>query len=269
MPYRLQSDEPLIGGLKRIVEEQIDVAIVELQSPDHLHRGIYHARKSLKKVRSVLRLLQPQLGPVYIEENRRLRDVARRFSGLRDVHVCLDLLAEFAKRYKRQSTLNPQRMALTHKQYELAQETNWQTVLSESLDALSGTRKRVEDWPLHQLDWSSIDAAIRKSHKQSRHAFEKTRKTKAPEDYHEFRKSVKRELNQLRLCKSNNDRTGELKELASLLGDHHNLAVLMSNVENASGRFRKLLQQEMAKRESAIISLALRIYGTNRHAAVA
>jgi len=263
VPYQLQKNESLAGGLKRIAEEQLSGAIEELQAPRDLHLGIYKARKYLKKVRSVLRLLAPRLGPLYTEENRRLRDVALRFSALRDARVSLELLEGFAERYKRKSTLSAQRRALAAKQAVLEHGTNWELTLAESVEALAATRKRIEDWPLGHLSEASLEAEIRKAHKHSRHASEKARKNRTPEHFHEFRKAVKRELNQNRLFEAGG--MDDLKQLATMLGDHHNLAVLTLNVETASGRFRAMVRRDMRDLERKIVALGLRVYARTHH----
>jgi CHAD domain-containing protein len=259
VPYRLQKEESLAAGLKRIAEEQLAGAISELQSPQDLGEGIYQARRYLKKARSVLRLLSHPLGPLYVEENRRLRDVARRFAQLRDTQVSLELLEELAQQYKRKSTLNPQRSALSAKQSELRQATDWQIVLTESIGALNATRKRIEDWPLRTLTEPMLASEVRKTHKQSRQAFERASKTRTAQDLHEFRKTVKRELNQARLLESGAP-LDQLKHLSDLLGDHHNLAVLLLNVENSSKRFRAMVQRQLWNFESRIIGTAAQIY---------
>jgi CHAD domain-containing protein len=263
MPYKLQKDEPLDAGIKRVAEEQLTNAITELQAP-HLQAGIYKARKSLKKMRAILRLVALPLGPVYVEENRRLRDVARRFGSLRDAQVSLELLDEFAARYKRKSTLNPQKKAIAEKQHAMEQQTDWQTVLAESVKELTATRRRVEDWPLAQLSAADLHAAMEKTHKQSWRAFEKARKTGHAEDFHEFRKSVKRELNQAQLFDAGD--IASLKQLGKLLGDHHNLAVLMGNMEGASARFSTMVRQEMRGLEAKILALSLQNYEAKKAA---
>jgi len=264
MPYKFLQDEPLDAGLKRVAEEQLTVAITELQAHQNLQAGIYKARKSLKKARAVLRLVAPLLGPVYAEENRRLRDVARRFGTLRDAQVSLELLNEFAGRYKRKSTLNPQKKAIADKQQAMEQQTDWQAVIAESVKELIATRRRVEDWPVAHLSAAQLRAEIAQTHKQSRHAFEKARKTGHPEDFHEFRKSVKRELNQTQLFEADNVVT--LKQLAKLLGDHHNLAVLMGNLDHASARFSSMLRKDMVALEQQILNLGVQSYNAQRAA---
>jgi CHAD domain-containing protein len=254
MPYKLQNDEALASGLKRIAQEQVSGAIKQLQSPNDLNLRIYEARKSLKRARSVLRLLSPQLGPIYVEENRRLRDVARRFAPLRDTRVSLELLDQFAARYKRKSALNAPRQALIGRQ----QQTNCESALADSVASLLATRKRMEDWPVLHVTQQSLDAALQKTRKQTRHALARAKKTRTAEDLHELRKSVKRELNQRRLLEPAGQE--ELKQLAALLGDHHNLAVLLDSVENASARFKTMIRRQMKQLETSILAAAFRVF---------
>jgi hypothetical protein len=114
MPYNLQKHESLEAGLKRVAEEQLSAGIQELQA-----YKIYECRKRIKKVRAVLRLLKLPLGPLYVEENRRLREIARRFSAARDLDVSLELIEALSRHYKRTSTLNPQRKSLSQKRSAL------------------------------------------------------------------------------------------------------------------------------------------------------
>jgi CHAD domain-containing protein len=251
MPYKLLKEEALASGLKRIAEEQLSGAIQQLQSPKDLNVGIYEARKYLKKARSVMRLLATPLGPIYTEENRRLRDIARSFGPFRDTYVSLELLDKFADHYKRKSALNAPRQALVQRQ----SDTHLESALAESVASLVATRKRMENWPLVSVTQESLQAEIHKTRKQSRHAFEKAKKTRTPEDFHELRKSVKRELNQARLLDAAD--LEPFKTLAAMLGDHHNMAVLLASLENASGRFRVMVRRQMKQLEAEIIAAGL------------
>ncbi len=269
MAYRLQKRETLAAGLKRVAEEQVSEAIKQLESPNDLKDRIYQARKCLKKARAILRLLAPQLGPLSKEESRRLRDVGRRFSALRDAQVSAQLLEEFAKYYKRHTALNPHRFVLAQKQSELEQGSDWHAVLSESVGLLSATRKRIEDWPLSELNQKSVDDEIQKTHKHSHKTFEHARQTRSPEDFHEFRKAVKRELNQARLFESEGRHIDMLKHLSDLLGQHHNHAVLMQHVENPSERFRAMVRRRLRNLETQILSAGAAMHDVQQKSAVA
>jgi hypothetical protein len=54
--YRLQADEKLSQGVKRIAFEQIDEALAHLQSSGNdLDKAVHESRKNLKKLRGLLR----------------------------------------------------------------------------------------------------------------------------------------------------------------------------------------------------------------------
>ena len=73
--YCLRDRETVPDGLKRIVREQLQSAIVSLRGPSPRigRRKIHEARKNLKKVRAILRLMEQELGPVYRIETAQLR----------------------------------------------------------------------------------------------------------------------------------------------------------------------------------------------------
>lgn len=98
MSYRLKFDEPLSKGWRRIVREQIDVARGLLGSGQDVDGAIHETRKSMKRVRALLKLLRPGLSASdYKRENRRYRDIARILSGVRD-HAVLAATAEALSR---------------------------------------------------------------------------------------------------------------------------------------------------------------------------
>jgi CHAD domain-containing protein len=57
----------------------------------NLDEAIHEARKSVKKVRTVLRLMQGDLGNTYREESSFLRDVGRKLSQFRDAGAIIEI----------------------------------------------------------------------------------------------------------------------------------------------------------------------------------
>ena len=262
MSCRLQKDESLADRFKRIAGELITGAIEELQS-----HNVYEVRKRIKKLRAILRLLKPQLGAIYVEENRRLRDIARCFSSARDLDVSLEVLETFAIAYKRGNTLDPHRRHLSRKRAAVEQQQP--DDVSRSCESLIAIRHRIDDWPLSHLSQASLDSRLESTRKHSRRAFHKAQHTRRPEDLHELRKFVKHELNQRRLFPSAGAQSEELKKLSTLLGDHHNLVVLMANLETPSARFHRLTQTRLRNYETQILSLAESVYQNHHATAVA
>src|SRR5919106_3312410 len=100
--YRLRRKESPIAGIRRVGEGRADDALDQLhdgveRNPD---AAVHEARKDLKKLRSVLRLVRHEVGDdLYRRENARFRDAGRALSGARDAQVKLETLAALRERF--------------------------------------------------------------------------------------------------------------------------------------------------------------------------
>jgi CHAD domain-containing protein len=84
----LQRDESLALGLQRMALEQFEIAVAGLEGVPDIETGVHRARKALKRVRALLRLVRDLLGhDVYRAENIVARDVARVLSPVRESFV--------------------------------------------------------------------------------------------------------------------------------------------------------------------------------------
>jgi hypothetical protein len=98
MGYRFRRDDASVeAGVRRIADEQLGKAVAALGG-EALHEGVHDARKRVKKLRGLLRLVRPGFKG-YAEENRTLRDAARTLSGLRDHAAMIETLDRLAARY--------------------------------------------------------------------------------------------------------------------------------------------------------------------------
>ena len=100
MAYRFKHGESVAEGVRRVAREQIESATECLQDNTGAADGekVHEARKAIKKVRALLRLVRPSLGRTYSAENRRLRDAGRKLSKLRDAAALIEVFDEFQKR---------------------------------------------------------------------------------------------------------------------------------------------------------------------------
>src|SRR6185312_6387320 len=93
--FALNADEPLGERLQRIALVQLDIALDALSvaacgSPEE---RVHEARKALKRVRALLRLLEDELGERAYERDRALvRDAGRSLARARDAAVLLSTL---------------------------------------------------------------------------------------------------------------------------------------------------------------------------------
>jgi CHAD domain-containing protein len=149
------------GGLQRMAIGQLDVAIEMLERLDgerSPERAVHEMRKALKRLRAMLRLLEPELAEAaYAREDATLREAGRRLSGPRDADVLLDTLDGLIKAH-------PDRLAgrggvirlRAHLRSE--RERAWHETLgdeasrAQTLAELHACRVRIAAWPLSERD---------------------------------------------------------------------------------------------------------------------
>ncbi len=94
MAYRLKPTETFATGFARVGLQQIDRIAGELVSQHAAHLIVHQSRKSLKRVRALLRLARPVLGDgVFQRENARYRGLGQMLAGARDRHVAVATVA--------------------------------------------------------------------------------------------------------------------------------------------------------------------------------
>src|SRR5947209_19543153 len=102
MSYRLKRGESVPDGIRRIAQEEIDSAAEQLSNSNGKKRdeAVHEARKSLKKIRGAMRLVQPELGRVYRAENIRMRDLGRQLPQIRDATAIIEVFDGLREKYK-------------------------------------------------------------------------------------------------------------------------------------------------------------------------
>src|SRR5579862_3122658 len=102
MPYRLEHDESIPRGLRRVAREEIDSAIENLRvkQPSKRDDAVHEARKNIKKLRGIVRLLMPELGAEGVRENIALRDLGRTLSEVRDAAAMIETVELLGKKYR-------------------------------------------------------------------------------------------------------------------------------------------------------------------------
>src|SRR5437899_642098 len=106
MSFRLLPDETLPMGLKRVLREELSSAMESLHSARSAREGsaerdlgIHGTRKSVKKVRSLVRALEPRLGHMAEQENAALQAVGQALSQARDAVAATEIIDVLVERY--------------------------------------------------------------------------------------------------------------------------------------------------------------------------
>jgi CHAD domain-containing protein len=258
MPYRLRKNEPVAEGVKRVAAEQIDHACGQLAQKSDTEKAVHEARKNVKKTRALLLLAG------YGGEDKRLRNIGRALSELRDAAVMIEVFDALLE--KHQAALKKESFAgIRRGLVESMRSADAGRAVTSALAGLHAARQRLERWPIED----ALSDGLETSYRRGRKALARATKNGAPQNYHDFRKRVKEHWYHMRLLGSLESRTAGLKELEGWLGDHHNLAVLQEKLEKSPERFGdeewiKLFlalatneQQELAQNS---ISLGRRLY---------
>src|SRR5262245_6994153 len=105
MSFEFEPDESVRKGVRRIARKQLEAALglltgAQPASPDEV---VHEARKHFKKLRAVLRLVRPAIGPkAYRGENITFRDAARPLTEVRDAKVLVETVDGLAERFRDQ-----------------------------------------------------------------------------------------------------------------------------------------------------------------------
>jgi CHAD domain-containing protein len=238
MSFELRIEESLRKGLRRVVRKQLDAALEELTGAAKGPRDevVHDVRKSLKKVRAVLRLLRPVIGEkCYRRENTCFRDTSRPLTEVRDARILvetLDQLVEHFQEYIAGRSFADARKALQDHlravRKRVLDEHNAFAVAAETVSQACG---RVKGWSDVPDRWSSMGAGLRDTGRRARAAFQDAAAEPSVAKLHEWRKQVKYLRYQLEVLgplwpERMEELTAETDRMGDLLGDDHDLAVL-------------------------------------------
>jgi CHAD domain-containing protein len=235
MSYRLEKGEPVAGGLKRVVRYEIDSAASHLRGERKASRdeAIHEARKSIKKVRAILKLVRPELGDIYAPENAKLRDIARRLSGFRDAAAMIETFRDLKRRYGRgiaASRFSSVGAALAKLKKQAVVTKDVRALLLETESALRQIGENAGAWPLKTNGFEAIEPGLKQTYRRGRRALARARKDPRPENYHELRKRVKDLWYHIRLIGIEKEHEKQLKDLETWLGEDHNLVLLKAGI---------------------------------------
>ncbi len=92
MSYRIRPDRALDDEVHKAAAHQLGKAMAVLTDrPQGLHEAVHDARKNIKRVRALYRLIAPVAREFQQRENDRLRNMARTLSGVRDATALIEI----------------------------------------------------------------------------------------------------------------------------------------------------------------------------------
>jgi CHAD domain-containing protein len=245
--YRIKSGEKPAKAVTRIARGRLDDALGRLRDNfDHnVGAAIHETRKDLKKTRAVLRLVRDRIGEeTYRRENSRFRYASQILAGSREAEAKIETLDALAERFGDvlplafnvlRKRLEWERDALVASQSDEDSETR--RLASRAAGEIAAGRAAVEDWSYSKSGWQLLSPGLERAYKRGRSRFSDARRDPTPENIHEWRKRVKDLWYHLRLLRDSwpevlGAMSDQAHELSDLLGDHHDLSVLVQDLRN-------------------------------------
>jgi len=234
MAFELRRTESVSDGLRRLARKQLRSARARLGRADPPSvEAVHDARKSLKKVRAIVRLIDADTGRAVGASGKRLRSVSRKLAELRDADVMLECLSTLRRKYP--EILSEHTFARVRRQLRAytqkvardgARDGTWRKIDRK----LRTVRKKAKRWrPLHR-GFGALAAGIRGAHRRGRQAMARARRRGRAADFHEWRREMKTLWYALRLIERSSPdvrrQVTVLRRAETWLGDDHNMVVL-------------------------------------------
>jgi galactose mutarotase-like enzyme/CHAD domain-containing protein len=277
--FRLDPAGDPVEEVRRVALGRAESAVSSLRGSDPQSRAkaVHTARKDMKKMRAVLRLVRSDLGKkTYRSENERFRDAARKLSDARDAEVLTGTVDSLIEDYPEHGTEIEQfRSELDERRREAAghgAEDAVEAHVAEAAEEIAAGAEAVAEWPLAKSDWRLFEPGLFRSYRDGRAALKVVAKGDPPsEAMHEFRKRVKDLWYEMRLLRDcwQAGLSGVVDEaglLSDLLGDYNDLSVLLDEIaargddgEDLSALTR-LAEDKQAELLSQALPIARRLY---------
>jgi len=245
MAFRFKLGEPFDEGCRRISVEQIDRARAILRGNGDEAAAVHETRKSLKRLRALLRLIRPAIGEeTFKAENHELRDVGLSLSGARDRHV----LGETLDKLLSASNLSPKSAEALRKRLGPPDGHGTPLAMDAAHERLAAARERLGALPIGGSDFDIVGRGLERSYRRARRAFADAYRTPSDEAFHEWRKGAQAHWRQMLLLSRAwpdylGARAAEARTLSQILGDDHDLALLVEFARSQPGAVSEQAEQ--------------------------
>lgn len=246
MAYRIEADESVGEAVRRIACEETDKTLKEIAEAHlDLDLSVHQARKRCKRIRSLIRLIDPKLHGALAKQNKRFRNSARRLAGLRDaasVLECLDGLRESCGDHQDIKAFNAVRQRLAARRADVQVALEPTKRLASFTKALGRARERIEGWGSPGVGFKALKGGVATTYQQAKRAMTHAYADPSAEAFHTWRKRAKDHAHHMRILQNAWEpemtaRRDALDRLADLLGDEHDLGELRAVLAHEPGRF--------------------------------
>ena len=238
--FSITNNEEISVAIHRILTEQYEFVIDTCKNYDDPHIAIHDIRKSFKRIRAVLKLIKPDIPfETYKRENILVRDLSRRFSKARNLHV-------FAEEFETIVAagilkLSEETTEKVRSHFKEKESTAVQLLIDLDIFNLVAIRTEEAKNRVAKIDFSTLGPhtiykGVRDVFSWGQKQMMQTQQIPTDLNLHEMRKRIKALMYLVQLIKdvSPDFFTGYyegLKSASLALGDDHNMAEMLSYID--------------------------------------
>jgi len=249
MIFRLENNEILSFGLKRIVLELIDNSVFHCAKGNgSFNEDVHVTRKNFKKIRTVLRLIKSSIEiDTFKRENLFYAESGRTLSDLRDSTVLIytfDKLIKKSELIKSDYDFSVFRKFLVEKNKNISASKHKKSEVINSLSTdLILARSRVFDWAISGDSFKIIKKDLRRIYEQGQIQMYAVLNEAIKLNVHEWRKRVKDLWYSMRILSNiwpeiMNPLVNLLRKLSDTLGDTNDLYLLKEEIISNQNKFK-------------------------------
>ncbi|MDJ0496883.1 MAG: CHAD domain-containing protein [Acidimicrobiia bacterium] len=242
---RFFAGETLAEGLTRVIDAQFGIAVaITSTPPEEQTAAVHETRKAIKRLRAMLRLVRDSISlDVYHTDNAALKLIAAELGAVRDAWVMAEILDRLLPHDEDTAAAVDELVERLQERYraESAAVLGNQAHLASIMDQLQNARERAARWtvvageqsvPLPH-EFATVAPGLQRVYKRGRRGMRIVADSPTDTLLHVWRKRAKYLRHQVEaLNVLDPEPLAEMEErlanLTDLLGDDHDLAVLLN-----------------------------------------
>jgi CHAD domain-containing protein len=277
MAFCFKRRESVQKAIRRLGRERIENALECLKDCGRVE-AVHCARKDIKKVRAILRLVRTAIAKkAFCRLTKLSREAAKQLAVLRDAYIRAKALHDLAHHFKGQlapGALRHVRTELRHGFEEEMKRFGKERTARAVERRLHRVGKEMERLDVGGKGWKALGPGVKRAYSEGRRVYRTMRKDASPENFHAWRKRAKDLWYQVTLLhpvwpEQMDAMARELEGLGEYLGNDHDLVVLRQAVEEqctGDGNERELetlnglIEQRQRELRAAALALGARFY---------